>query len=637
MDLNRILTVDSISAAPGSFGGGGFVTALNLESQTGGAASTGGRIALNVLQRQTASTGNFAAGGAYNGVAASFVAIADFNEGGTNFNPGFHTGSLFGINPAVALRNTATYFSELCGGEVNVTAHLGSSVFVKYGWTIVKEAADAVQGAAGLDSALAFSDQLGAQPWDYGILFGNEGGQWAFDANATLMGTRLNTSQGTGGAIGTAKWVMDFLPMTTTGGLLRGTGFVIENTGITRVGFGALKPDPAGMLIDTDGKQAASATIAAGGSNYVSGGYWPDVNGNVWHIDSVGGGGNVTGVTLVKAVVTGTQSTPIALAPSPYVLQATGAVLNVTYVSGTTLSVQPSGGATVFGGPVTLPSGTTGPFLPLSNVGWAIGNVPGPIVNQGGISALHPTAELLFQRAAFAATDGQDFHFRRATAFTGGTSANINKTVLVDTGIGANDTTSNWGLTSKISTASTSASAVGLSAYLQTWRAAGGRSQCWGAVVEMADFTGLKSSLVVGPTSSMEIDLGTTDSDDATNPSTLGGLGNRHLIHFVVTRNQGTLLNEVSHGLWFGTNGSYIDSLIGADLGVGAAGAMVRQIIDARGFIPPTGVTDPVAAVRMSAGQIIDFNGGPALNSAPGLSAISHRDHPPLLRRGRRR
>ena len=259
-----------------------------------------------------------------------------------------------------------------------------------------------------------------------------------------------------------------------------------------------------------------------------------------------------------------------------------------------------------------------GPFLPLSNVGWAIGNVPGPIVNQGGISALHPTAELLFQRATFAATDGQDFHFRRATAFTGGTSANINKTVLVDTGIGANDTTSNWGLTSKISTASTSASAVGLSAYLQTWRAAGGQSQCWGAVVEMADFTGLKSSLVVGPTSSMEIDLGTTDSDDATNPSTLGGLGNRHLIHFVVTRNQGTLLNEVSHGLWFGTNGSYIDSLIGADLGVGAAGAMVRQIIDARGFIPPTGVTDPVAAVRMLHDQIIDFNGGAALNSAPG-------------------
>jgi hypothetical protein len=349
VDLNRILTVDSISAAAGSFGGGGFVTALNLESQTGGAASTGGRIALNVLQRQTASTGNFAAGGAYNGVAASFVAVADFNEGGTSFIPGGHTGSLFGTNPAVALRNTATYFSELCGGEVNVAAHLGSSVFVKYGWTIVKEAADAVQGAAGLDSALAFSDQLGAQPWDYGILFGNEGGQWAFDANATLMGTRLNTSQGTGGAIGTAKWVMDFLPMTTTGGLLRGTGFVIENTGITRVGFGALKPDPAGMLIDIEGKQAASATIAAGGSNYVSGGYWPDVNGNVWHIDSVGGGGNVTGVTLTKAVVTGAQSTPIALAPSPYLLQATGAVLNVTYVSGTTLSLQPSGGTVQVG------------------------------------------------------------------------------------------------------------------------------------------------------------------------------------------------------------------------------------------------------------------------------------------------
>lgn len=292
----------------------------------------------------------------------------------------------------------------------------------------------------------------------------------------------------------------------------------------------------------------------------------------------------------------------------------------------------------------SVPTNLTGPFLPIAGgamagplttqnltvngtitgtgIGYDIGDIPGPIVSNnglpGGIAALHPPAELIFQRASSRATDGQDFHFRRATAFTGGTSANINKTVLVDTGIGANDAASNWGFTSKISTASASASAVGLSAYLQTWRSAGGKSQCWGAVVEMSDFTGLKSSLVVGPTNSMEIDLGTTDIDDATNPSKWGGIGNRHIIHFVVARNQGALLNEVSHGLWFGTNGSYIDSLIGADLGPGAAGAMVRQIIDTRGFIPPTGVTDPVASVRMSAAQIVDFKGGPALNSAPG-------------------
>jgi hypothetical protein len=44
----------------------------------------------------------------------------------------------------------------------------------------------------------------------------------------------------------------------------------------------------------------------------------------------------------------------------------------------------------------------------------------------------------------------------------------------------------------------------------------------------------------------------------------------------------------------------------------------VRQALDTRGAIPPAGVTDPVAAVRMSSGHIIDFNGGPALNSAPG-------------------
>jgi len=252
-----------------------------------------------------------------------------------------------------------------------------------------------------------------------------------------------------------------------------------------------------------------------------------------------------------------------------------------------------------------------------SAIGWTPGSLP-PVVSQGGIAAFHPPAELIFQRNSFAAGDGQDFHFRRATSFTGGTQSQINRTLMVDTGIGANDGTKNWGFLTKIATDSTTGSANTLAAYMQTWRNPGSNAQCWGAVVEMSDLSG-STSAVGGATTAIEVDLTTSAADDASNPGKWGGVGQRHFFHLVQTRQQGSVANQATHCFWLGTgNNSYIDSILGADLGPTAAGAQTRQIIDARGFISPTGSTDPVASVRMSAGQIIDFNGGPALNSAPG-------------------
>lgn len=59
---------------------------------------------------------------------------------------------------------------------------------------------------------------------------------------------------------------------------------------------------------------------------------------------------------------------------------------------------------------------------------------------------------------------------------------------------------------------------------------------------------------------------------------------------------------------------TYIGSVYGLDTTVSA-----YSVFDARGAYAPFNYSgNPVAAVRMSAGQIVDFNGGPALNSVPG-------------------
>jgi hypothetical protein len=258
-------------------------------------------------------------------------------------------------------------------------------------------------------------------------------------------------------------------------------------------------------------------------------------------------------------------------------------------------------------------------FVPLANVGYAIGNIPGPIVSQGGISALKPPAELIFQRNAFAATDGGDFRFRRATTFTGGTPSNINKTLQVEFGNTAGNGCQEWPFLVKAMNSSTSGGQL-VSAYIQAWRNAG-TGLTTGLITDVADFQGTPSS-TSGQLTGMEWDLNATGADDGANGSRFGGIGIRQMVHAVFANMSSTINSEYTAGIWFGTgiNGTasaYVDSLLCVQGGAGQP-TLIRNFLDSRGAAPPPGVTDPVAAVRMSAGHIVDFNGGPALNSAPG-------------------
>jgi len=267
------------------------------------------------------------------------------------------------------------------------------------------------------------------------------------------------------------------------------------------------------------------------------------------------------------------------------------------------------------GGTVTGPTVFNAP-LSGSAFGMAIGQVP-VFSNRGGRPSYELNGQWIINQAAPTGTQGADIFIRHdGSAVNTGTSANINGMMNMTMTVGANDATSNWGLVVHPSTNQTTGGQT-VGAFIATDRLPGSNAHIWGALINVTCQTGLASSVVGQATLGQENDFASSLADDAVNPAKWGGVGNRHLVHYIVTRFAGATQNEVTTGLWFGTTNSYIDSVIGFDVGSGG-GCCVRQVVDTRGAIPPTGVTDPVASVRMSAGQIIDFNGGPALNSAPG-------------------
>lgn len=312
------------------------------------------------------------------------------------------------------------------------------------------------------------------------------------------------------------------------------------------------------------------------------------------------------------------QAHPGVGTPNFASMSTDGAIAAGGLLSGATLGITGGGSlaGTFIGSPNfnALSVGGTGP---ITGFGTGIGQALGPLTSRGGFPSLELNGRLIINQAAPNVSNFADVHFRHdGTSVVGGTSATINKTIMVDQTIGSLDGNQNWAMTSSLHSNST-VGGIGVAGYSQSVRNAGSNAWMWGFISEMTDQTGLSSSAVGNPSLSQENDLSTTGVDDAVNPAKFGGFGNRHLTHYVVDRYTGSANNEVTHGLWFGTNHSYIDSLIGFDIG-GIGGAQVRQVLDTRGAVPPTGVTDPVAAVRMSAGHIIDFNGGAALTSAPG-------------------
>jgi hypothetical protein len=116
----------------------------------------------------------------------------------------------------------------------------------------------------------------------------------------------------------------------------------------------------------------------------------------------------------------------------------------------------------------------------------------------------------------------------------------------------------------------------------------------------------------------IETRLTSNGVDDAFNGQMYGTVGTRIGYHMSLSEysSSGALPCEIAVGFWIsGTTNAIIKSAYSL-----ANSVRGYQALDTRGAAVPSGYTDPYAGVRMLAGQIVDFNGGPALNSNAGAS-----------------
>lgn len=308
-------------------------------------------------------------------------------------------------------------------------------------------------------------------------------------------------------------------------------------------------------------------------------------------------------------------------APTPDPNENSTVLATTAYVTRAAAALLPKAGGTMTGS-LSVPALTIG-GTPVS-FGTAIGSILNPFedFNNTGFPGLHTTNRLIFQRATAAATDSIDFQFQRVTSYTGGTSTNINQAMQVATTIGNNDGAQNWNFAA-ITTNNSTVGSRGPGAYFQGIRTAGSNGLSWGLISEVMDQSGLSSASSGPNLVGIEIDVDCNRADDRTNTAILGGVGVRRGIHMILSRylTADTTQTEASSGIIFSTTSGGVSPDSHTNWGSTiqySVNTQVRAGLDTRGAIPPNGSSNPVSAVTMAAGHVVDFKGGTALTSPPG-------------------
>lgn len=252
-------------------------------------------------------------------------------------------------------------------------------------------------------------------------------------------------------------------------------------------------------------------------------------------------------------------------------------------------------------------------------VGTNLGQLFGTSILLGGTTpSVQASNKVIWNITAPTNLGGTDFFFRRdGSSLTGGSNL-LNLFVNITQSVAASDNSQNWAFSSVISTANT-LQRNAIAGDFQAVRTAGSGS-LFALVCESRDQTGLSSAASGSPFGdvALELDVTGTGLDDAVNPASFGGFGIRNFLHFVAETWQGIVApHEVAHGLWFGTShGSYIDSVLAFDNGDGS-GCQIRNAVDTRNAVTVSGSANPVSAVCMTAGHIIDYNGPTTVAGAP--------------------
>lgn len=359
--LNRISVESDNIINPSGFP----VTGLYVSDRYGGNVMTGSRFAMTVQGNQGVATNDASAGTDPNYVALNEWQTANFNVGGTDTTIAGSRGHIFGSNPQAVLTSGATFFNHIAGSEININS--APNVAIRSGLTIASVSGS---GKGQEVDAMLWTYGEGAK-WTNGWLIGGPTSAWPFDTNSTIIGA----TTGAASVPQQAKWGVDLNEVSLTasgniydGGFLRAGGFSVDGAGTTRIGTTLFTPSATGLVIDAVASVGTTANgagaIASGGTGYTTG-----TNTDIAR-DALGGlyrltvaAGVVTSITVLAQPVYPshtTPSNPIATTTLGTVSgQGSGLTLNLSWnTTGTTVSLNPSGGAILAAGLPTSAPGT---------------------------------------------------------------------------------------------------------------------------------------------------------------------------------------------------------------------------------------------------------------------------------------
>ena len=225
-----------------------------------------------------------------------------------------------------------------------------------------------------------------------------------------------------------------------------------------------------------------------------------------------------------------------------------------------------------------------------------------------------PTRFVISKSGGTTANDFASVNIIRTTTHSGGAGGLVATGLRVNTIAGQGVTNQEWAVLGVAQSSSTVPGGAIVGGDFQGIRLANSQTPIWGGIFNAVDQCGTSSSVTPGAVLGGEVDIRSSGADDGSNGGMFGGKGLRVCLQTVIHRQDTTVPLEVSHGHWFSTDELTTNKLYSA---VGfVVGMQVHQALDTRGAVSPD--ANPHAAVRLLHDQIIDFNGGPALNSAPG-------------------
>lgn len=355
--VNRFSIIDTVD---GSALAQTPVTGFEIDHVYGGSTTKGGRTAFTASLVQAsganADTGvsNFYVGG----VISAFGRYTQ--PGSSPTNP---LGNIFGLNVYSQLQAgfTATNYLGVSGIEIDMS--LGTSTSAGRSGLNINDSSSQSQGFVNDNAIWIYG--LGS-PWRYGLVFGDTQ-PWPIDnTTGTMIGA--NIGQGVNTRAFQAKWGVDIqqvtFPATANaydGGAFRTNGMSINGAGTIQQGSCYTTWSSTGQSIDCKGSVGTSVAVATGGTGYPPGQVMAvTAYGGVWLV-TASAGGVVTALTTVVQPTYPTTSPPSnPVTPTSQNLAAaglagTGLTINITWnTTASALSLNPSGGATTFGGVAKL-------------------------------------------------------------------------------------------------------------------------------------------------------------------------------------------------------------------------------------------------------------------------------------------